>query len=227
MAQLIVAGPLGKFDLSDQERLEPALLTILNERLKSADVTVSHSRRWSDFEEYLSPRLRWVNECAQHYAALDNQTNFLRHFLHLGGDSRLSPAARRRNALAALIAIGCNIGPQRMAVASGLSLEEISLVADWYLTEDALKAASIDIINFASRAPLSRLYGLGDTCSADGMRFYVPINILAADYSHELQGRGVKLYAHTSNNCFRINQQLIPCRLREAAFALDGLGRCA
>jgi hypothetical protein len=34
-----------------------------------------------------------------------------------------------------------------MAVASGLSLEEISLVADWYLTEDALKAASIDIIN--------------------------------------------------------------------------------
>jgi TnpA family transposase len=55
------------------------------------------------------------------------------------------------------------------------------------------------------------------------MRFYVPINILAADYSHELQGRGVKLYAHTSNNCLRINQQPIPCRLREAAFALDGL----
>src|SRR5690349_13993737 len=49
------------------------------------------------------------------------------------------------------------------------------------------------------------------------------LDILAADYSHELQGRGVKLYAHTSNNCFRINQQPIPCRLREAAFALDGL----
>src|SRR5258708_28459949 len=55
------------------------------------------------------------------------------------------------------------------------------------------------------------------------VRPHVPINILAADYSHELQGRGVKLYAHTSNNCFRINQQPIPCRLREAAFALDGL----
>jgi TnpA family transposase len=33
----------------------------------------------------------------------------------------------------------------------------------------------------------------------------------------------VKLYVHTSNNCFRINQRPIPCRLREAAFALDGL----
>ncbi len=65
--------------------------------------------------------------------------------------------------------------------------------------------------------------GRGYKGAPDGMRFYVPINILAADYSHELQGRGVKLYAHTSNNCFRINQQPIPCRLREAAFALDGL----
>jgi hypothetical protein len=45
-----------------------------------------------------------------------------------------------------LIAIGCNIGPQRMAVASGLSVEQISFVADWHLTEDALKAASIDLI---------------------------------------------------------------------------------
>lgn len=64
---------------------------------------------------------------------LDNQTNFLRHFLHREGDSNLSPPAQRRNALAALIAIGCNIGPQRMAVASGLSLEQISFVADWHL----------------------------------------------------------------------------------------------
>jgi hypothetical protein len=62
---------------------------------------------------------------------IDHHTNFLRHFLHVGGGSRLSPAARRRNALAALMAIGCNLGPQRMAIASGLSLQEISFVADW------------------------------------------------------------------------------------------------
>jgi TnpA family transposase len=282
---------------------EPALLTTLNERLKSGDVTVSHSRRWTDFEEYLIPRTSWAEKRTQHYAALglpldvevylsqlnehlnevtaavdrrvpqngalqidhakekfhlaalkgkerpdavkeakdliqarlkkidlvdvlidiDNETNFLRHFLHQGGDSRLSPVVRRRNALAALIAIGCNIGPQRMAVASGLSFREITLVADWYLTEETLKAANIDLINFASRLPISRIYGRGDTCSADGMRFYVPVNILAADYSHELQGRGVKLYAHTADNSLRIHQQPIPCRLREAPFSLDGL----
>lgn len=55
------------------------------------------------------------------------------------------------------------------------------------------------------------------------MRFYVPVNLLAADYSHVLQGRGVTLYAHTADNCLRLHQQPIPCRLREAAFVLDGL----
>jgi TnpA family transposase len=55
------------------------------------------------------------------------------------------------------------------------------------------------------------------------MRFYVPIHILAADYSHVLQGRGLTLYAHTSDSFLRMHQQPIPCRLREAAFSLDGL----
>jgi TnpA family transposase len=282
---------------------ELALLTTLNERLKSGDVTVLHSRRWTDFEDYLIPRATWEAERERHYARLglplrveeylaqlqeqladvtrevdlrvprnpsltidaekgefhlaalkgadkpdevkalkeliesrlrrtdlvdmlidlDHRTDFLRHFLHDGGESRLSAAERRRNGLAALIAIGCNIGPSRMALASGLSFREIAEVADWYLTEDALKAASIDLVNFASSLPLSRVYGRGATCSADGMRFYVPVNLLAADYSHVLQGRGITLYAHTADNCLRLYQQPIPCRLREAAFVLDGL----
>jgi len=49
------------------------------------------------------------------------------------------------------------------------------------------------------------------------------LTFLAADYSHVLQGRGVTLYAHTADNCLRLHQQPIPCRLREAAFVLDGL----
>ncbi len=278
---------------------EPALLTTLNERLKSGDVTVSHSRRWTDFEEYLIPRSLWAVKRIEHYANLelpldpdkylarlndhlksvtdavdrraphnkaltidadkgefhlaalkalekpdaiktlkeliesrlqrsdladvlidiDNRTNFLRHFLPPGADT----VARRRDALAAVLAIGCNIGCQRMALASGLKFREISSVADWYLTDETLKSASIDIINFAARLPVSSVYGRGATCSADGMRFYVPIHILAADYSHVLQGRGVTLYAHTSDSFLRMHQQPIPCRLREAVFSLDGL----
>jgi hypothetical protein len=50
---------------------------------------------------------------------IDSETNFLRHFF---SETRLSLPERRRNVLAALIATGCNIGPQRMAAASGISL---------------------------------------------------------------------------------------------------------
>jgi TnpA family transposase len=298
MKHVVLKDVQGEVALS-RPHYEPALLTTLNERLKSGDVTVAHSRRWSDFEEYLIPRSLWAAKRAGHYAHLelppeadeylvqlherlhrvtaevdrrvpqnkaltidpakgefhlaalkasekpdaikslkeliesrlpkvdladvlidvDNRTNFLSHFLPPGTDTPV----RRRDALAAVLAIGCNIGCQRMALASGLNVHEISLVADWYLTEETLKAASIDIINFASRIPVSRVYGRGATCSADGMRFYVPIHILAADYSHVLQGRGITLYAHTSDNFLRMHQQPIPCRLREAAFSLDGL----
>jgi hypothetical protein len=49
---------------------EPALLTTLNENIKSGDVTVSYSRRWTDFEEYLIPRMTWWEKRAQYYAAL-------------------------------------------------------------------------------------------------------------------------------------------------------------
>ena len=104
---------------------------------------------------------------------MDNETDFLRHFLHVGGElSRLPPAHLRRNVLAALIATGCNIGPQRMAVASpGIGVWEINQIADFYFTEEALKAASIDLVNHATRLSLSRVWGQGDACSSDGMRF--------------------------------------------------------
>ena len=39
---------------------EPAVLTALQERLTSGDVTVSHARRWTDFEASLIPRARWA-----------------------------------------------------------------------------------------------------------------------------------------------------------------------
>jgi len=154
---------------------------------------------------------------------IDNRTNFLRHFLHRDGDPSVSPVVRRRHVLAAVLARGCNLGGQRMALASGLNVHEISFVADGYLPEETLKAASVDLMNVASRIPISRIDGHGATCSADGMRFYVPRHMLAADSSHMLQGRGVPLYAHTADTFVRMHQPPIPCRLREAAFSLDGL----
>jgi hypothetical protein len=48
----------GQIEIS-RPHYELALLTTLNEQLKSGDVTVAHSRRWTDFEDYLIPRETW------------------------------------------------------------------------------------------------------------------------------------------------------------------------
>lgn len=284
---------------------EFAVLSTLNEKVKSGDVTIAGSRRWSSFEDYLIPLESWQQSRTEHYEKLglpldagdfidqleqkltaitrdvddrtaansalsidtakgtytlarlrktaedecageletliqnhlpntdlvdvlidiDNATDFLRHFVSQAvGDSRLPPNTLRRNALAALIAVGCNLGPARMAAAApDIGEREISRIADWYFHEDALRAATIDLVNFSSDQPISRVWGCGDTCSADGVRFYVPVNILSSDYSAVLQGRGVTMLAHTADNYVQLHQRLIPCRLREATFVLDGL----
>ena len=89
---------------------------------------------------------------------IDKRTNFLRHFLHRDSASSVSPAVRRRNVLAAMFALGCHSGCQRMALASGLNVHEISVVADGSLTEETRKAASVDMIHFASRIPISHIW---------------------------------------------------------------------
>jgi TnpA family transposase len=309
--QPLPARPGGERAIS-RPHYEVALLSTLNERIKSGDVTVEGSRRWGDFDDYLIPWATREAERLDHYAALglpadpdqfvaaldaelkavtavvearlasnaaltidarrgrfklarpkrgdgeedegsrraaemslsklirrrlpkvdladvlidvDNETDFVRHLLGpKSGGRRSATALERRNVLAALLACGCNLGPERMSAATpGIGAHEIAEAADWLLTEDALKAAVIELVNHTSRLPLSQLWGLGGTASADGTRFHVPANILSADYSPLLADRGVTLMRHTLDNYLQLHGKPIPCRLREALFSLDGL----
>jgi TnpA family transposase len=156
---------------------------------------------------------------------LDSATGFLRHFVTPAlRETRLSSETLRQNAIAGLIAIGCNIGPYRMAMATpGITHSEISAMADWFFTRDSLKAAAIELVNYGFGLSISGNFGTGDTCSADGMRFYSPSNLLRTDYSPMLKDRGITLITHTADNLLMLHQQPVPCKLREAAYDLDGL----
>ena len=203
-SKYVVGKDAGATVIVKASAYELALLTTLNERIKSGDVTLVGSRRWGDFEDYLIPVEQWERERTEHYRVLqlpiiadefveqlqkrlatvtrevddrvpqnqwltidaerqhfplaalrgqpapssvstlkrkiearlrrieladllidiDSETNFLRHFLHFS-ETRLSVPERRRNVLAALIATGCNIGPQRMAAASGMERNQV------------------------------------------------------------------------------------------------------
>jgi TnpA family transposase len=156
---------------------------------------------------------------------LDDATGFLRHFVTPAlRDTRLSLEILKRNAIAGLLAIGCNVGPYRMAMATpGITHADISAMVDWFFTHDSLKAAVIDIVNYGFGLPITKNFGTGDSCSADGMRFYSPSNLLRTDYSPMLKDRGITMITHTADNLLMLHQQPVPCRMREAAYDLDGL----
>jgi len=67
------------------------------------------------------------------------------------------------------------------------------------------------------------MFGRGDTWCADGMRSYVPVNILASEYSPVLKDRGLTWLTHTADNYLMPYHQPISCRKREALYILDGL----
>jgi TnpA family transposase len=156
---------------------------------------------------------------------LDKETGFLRHFVAPAlRDSKQSIETLKSNAIAGLIAIGCNIGPYRMSMATkGISHFDISSIADWFFTPESLKAAAVDIVNYGFERPITKNFGTGEICSADGMRFYSPSNLLRTDYSAVLRDRGITMITHTADNLLMMHQQPVPCRLREAAYDLDGL----
>ncbi len=156
---------------------------------------------------------------------LDSETGFLRHFVAPAlRESKQSIETLKSNAIAGLLAIGCNIGPYRMAAATkGISHFDISSIADWFFTPESLKAAAVDIVNFGFAQPITKNFGSGEICSADGMRFYSPSNLLRTDYSAVLRDRGITMITHTADNLLMLHQQPVPCRLREAAYDLDGL----
>ena len=156
---------------------------------------------------------------------LDKETGFLRHFVAPAiRESKQSLETLKSNAIASLIAIGCNIGPYRMAMATkGISHFDISSIADWFFTPESLKVAAVDIVNYGFEQPITKNFGTGEICSADGMRFYSPSNLLRTDYSAMLRDRGITMITHTADNLLMLHQQPVPCRLREAAYDLDGL----
>jgi len=111
-----------------------------------------------------------------------------------------------------------------MALATpGITHSEISAMADWFFTPESLKAACIDLVNHGFALPITIRFGTGETCSADGMRFYSPANLLRTDFSPALKDRGITMVTHTADNLLMFHQQPIPCKMREAAYDLDGL----
>src|SRR4029453_5772978 len=79
--------------------------------------------------------------------AVDNDLNWVQHFL---------PVSRRATrtadevcqVVATIMAYGCNLGPDTMArLTNDVTYADIQRITDWYLQEDALRAALADLVH--------------------------------------------------------------------------------
>ncbi len=128
--------------------------------------------------------------------------------------------------LAVVMALGMNIGLDNMANAAvGMSYDELAWVADWYVREDTVRKAIVELVNFMGQQPVSRTWGDGTTSSSDGQLFGVQARALYArsnPHSQEM-GTSMNVYTHVADNLSPYYGKLIESTASEAAYILDGL----
>ena len=127
-------------------------------------------------------------------------------------------------AVAAVIAYGCNLGPQTMSrLTDGVSYAQIKRVADWHLHEEALRRALAVVVDAISNLETARVWGEGKTSSSDGQRFLFPRRTIRRTYSHRMSDYALEFYSFVADNYAPFYSAPIECTERDAAFVLDGL----
>jgi len=131
---------------------------------------------------------------------VDHDLAWTRHFLPLG-----QRAARTADdvcqVVATIMAYGCNLGPETMArLTTDVTYADLQQIADWYLHEEALRAALADIVNAIAALDTTQVWGDGRASSSDGQRFLFPRRVLRRTYSHRLGDYALEFYTFMANN---------------------------
>jgi TnpA family transposase len=153
---------------------------------------------------------------------VDNALGFTRHLTPTASGER--SAQDVCEAVAAVIANGCNLGPQTMAdLTDGVGYDRIKRVADWHLHGDALRRALADVVNGIAGLDTARVWGDGQTSSSDGQRFLFPRRTVKRTYSHRMGDYALEFYTFVADNYAPFYSAPIECTERDAGYVLDGL----
>jgi TnpA family transposase len=129
----------------------------------------------------------------------------------------------RQILLAALLALGMNIGFKKMAQATGFSYSDLNRVARTYIREETIRRALRDLDNFALTLPMAAYWGDGTATSSDGMRVVVAVKAANADYNARYFGnqRGLTFLTHTADIQIPLSPRVISTNEREALYTID------
>ncbi|MFB6732452.1 Tn3 family transposase, partial [Bacillus mobilis] len=127
--------------------------------------------------------------------------------------------------LAAMMAMGTNIGLTKMADATpGISYHQLAHASQWRMYDDAFQRAQSILVNFQHKIPLSSYWGDGTTSSSDGMRVQIGVSSLSASFNpHYGTGKGATIYRFVSDQFSSFYTKVINTNARDAVHVIDGL----
>jgi TnpA family transposase len=152
----------------------------------------------------------------------DAQVDFTRYFTHPSGN-RPKADDHMQHLYASILAQGCNMSLADMAQSSGLSYDRLRWTTQWYVREDALNAATGDLVDFQHAQPLAKRWGGGTLSSSDGQRFPVRGKVRNAKALPRYfgYGRGITFYTWTSDQYSQFGTKVISTTVRDATYVLD------
>lgn len=131
--------------------------------------------------------------------------------------------------LAAIIGIGCHIGPRKICrISKNIESAEVENIVKWHLHPDHLYKANDAIINFLNTLSLPQVYRRNPSdlhTSSDGQKWPVAVDSVHARPSYKYFGQreGVVVNTHVDERFIAFYSKTIMSTDREAASVIDGL----
>ena len=157
--------------------------------------------------------------------ALANTAQWVNWPRHFGLPSRLGSAIKNvlDRYVITTFAYGCGLGPTQAArhFDGAVTAEELSFVDRRHVDTADLRAGSADLQNLYAQFELTKLWGTGESASADGTHFETfRDNLLAARHFRYGKTGGIA-YRHVSDNYIALFSRFIGCGIYEATYILD------
>ena len=155
---------------------------------------------------------------------VSNWTGFEQHFTHASTDHSVK-GKEKPIAMAALMAMGTNIGLVKMAEATPeISYHQMANAAEWRMYDDAMRRAQACLVNYQHKLHLPLFWGDGTTSSSDGMRVQIGVSALNAEYNpHYGSKKGATMYRFTSDQYATFWVNIISSNARDALHIIDGI----
>ena len=119
-------------------------------------LTTSEEIKLEQFKEWLKKHQRRI-KLPQLLIEVDNELHFTRHFLPPVVQSKSRPVDEICAIIAAVMANGCNIGPDTMAqLTPGVTYQQIKRITDWQLTQETQRSALAIVVNAIANLSITR-----------------------------------------------------------------------